>query len=126
MSRAEKLPGNEITTAFRAVGSPLATRQASLPPTTTIPPILDSRKLLTFVTLARLESFTLTAGEMAITQSAVSHAIKALEQEVGCRLFDRRGRRAALTPAGEQLLAHANRILSEMQSACHTMSAMVK
>ena len=97
-----------------------------MPTTHAIPPILDSRKLLTFVTLARLESFTLTAGEMAITQSAVSHPIKALEQEVGCRLFDRRGRRAVLTPAGEQLLAHANRILTEMQSACAAMDAMVK
>ncbi len=97
-----------------------------MPTPNTIPPILDSRKLLTFVTLARLESFTRTAGEMAITQSAVSHAIKALEREVGCRLFDRRGRRAALTPAGEQLLAHAHRILTEMQSAYASLEALVK
>ena len=97
-----------------------------MPTTTAIPPILDSRKLLTFVTLARLESFTRTAGEMAITQSAVSHAIKSLEQEVGCRLFDRLGRRIALTPAGRQLLDHAGKILAEMRSACASLAALGK
>ena len=62
-------------------------------------PILDSRKLLAFATLARCGSFTQTARELFLTQSAVSHAIKSLEQELECRLFDRLGRRAQLTPA---------------------------
>ena len=79
--------------------------------------ILDSRKLLAFVTLAHCGSFTQTARELFITQSAVSHAIKSLEQELECRLFDRLGRKARLTPAGRQLLAHAQRILEEMQLA---------
>jgi hypothetical protein len=49
-------------------------------------PILDSRKLLAFVTLARCCSFSQTARELFLTQSAVSHAIKSLEDELGCRL----------------------------------------
>jgi DNA-binding transcriptional LysR family regulator len=80
-------------------------------------PILDSRKLLTFVTLARCGSFTQTARELFLTQSAVSHAIKSLEQELERRLFDRLGRKARLTPAGHRLLAYADRILVEMQHA---------
>jgi len=79
--------------------------------------VLDSHKLLAFVTLARCGSFTQTARELVLTQSAVSHAIKSLEQDLACRLFDRLGRRARLTGAGERLLAHAQRILDEMQSA---------
>jgi molybdate transport repressor ModE-like protein len=80
-------------------------------------PILDSRKLLAFATLARCGSFTHAARELFLTQSAVSHAIKSLEEELDARLFDRLGRQARLTPAGERLLAYADRILDEMQRA---------
>ena len=80
-------------------------------------PILDSRKLLAFATLARCGSFTLTARELFLTQSAVSHAIKSLEQELDCRLFNRLGRQTQLTPAGRNLLEHAERILGEMEQA---------
>ena len=80
-------------------------------------PILDSRKLLAFATLARCGSFTLTARELFLTQSAVSHAIKSLELELECRLFDRLGRQVQLTPAGRHLLEHTDRILGEMEQA---------
>ena len=86
--------------------------------------ILDSRKLLAFVTLAHCGSFTQTAHELFITQSAVSHAIKSLEQDLECRLFDRLGRKARLTPAGRQLLEHAQRILEEMQLARADLKAL--
>ena len=79
--------------------------------------ILDSRKLLAFVTLARCGSFTQTARELFLTQSAVSHAIKSLELELECRLFDRLGRKVRLTSSGERLLDHARRIIDEMQHA---------
>ena len=78
---------------------------------------LDSRQLLAFATLARKGSFTQTAKEMFLTQSAVSHAIKALERDVGVPLFDRVGKTVHLTQAGEQLLQHAERILRDMQDA---------
>ncbi len=80
-------------------------------------PILDSRKLLAFATLAHCGSFTQTARELYLTQSAVSHAIKSLEEELEARLFDRLGRQARLTPTGQRLLVHAERILDEMQRA---------
>jgi DNA-binding transcriptional LysR family regulator len=78
---------------------------------------LDSRQLLAFVTLARCGSFTQAAKELFLTQSAVSHAMKALEDDVGCRLLDRVGKRVLLTQAGEQLLRHAERVLREMRDA---------
>ena len=43
--------------------------------------------------------------------------MKALETDVGCRLFDRVGKKVLLTQAGETLLQHANKILSEMAAA---------
>jgi DNA-binding transcriptional LysR family regulator len=79
--------------------------------------ILDSRQLLTFTALARRGSFTLAAKDLFLTQSAVSHAIKSLETEVGARLVDRTGKRVLLTQAGEQLLRHAEKIIREMELA---------
>jgi DNA-binding transcriptional LysR family regulator len=87
-------------------------------------PILDSRKLLAFATLARCGSFTVTARELFLTQSAVSHAIKSLEDELECRLFDRLGRKAQLTQSGRHLLEYASRILEEMQLARADLKAM--
>jgi len=80
-------------------------------------PILDSRQLLAFSTLARRGSFTLAAKDLFLTQSAVSHAIKALEEEVGTQLFDRTGKRVRLTQAGEQFLQHVDTIMREMEAA---------
>jgi DNA-binding transcriptional LysR family regulator len=80
-------------------------------------PTLDSRQLHAFAALARRGSFTLAAKDLFLTQSAVSHAIKALEDDVGCRLLDRIGRRVLLTQAGEQFLRHTEKILREMEAA---------
>src|SRR3954471_19496400 len=78
---------------------------------------LDSRQLRAFSALARTGSFTLAAKELYLSQSAVSHSMKALEQDVGCRLLDRVGKKVCLTQAGEQLLQHAEKILDEMKVA---------
>lgn len=85
---------------------------------------LDSRQLLAFAALARCQSFTRAAKELYLTQSAVSHAIKALEDEVGSRLVDRAGRRVLLTQAGEQFLHHTERILREMDAARAGLDAL--
>lgn len=79
--------------------------------------IIDSRQLHAFAALARRGSFTHAAKDLFLTQSAVSHAIKALEDDVGCRLVDRVGKRVLLTQAGEQFLRHAEKILREMETA---------
>ena len=79
--------------------------------------VFDTRQLLAFATLARLGSFTRAAQELYLTQGAVSHAIKALEEQAGCRLFERAGRRVALTQSGEQFLRHVDKIMAEMKTA---------
>src|SRR5579862_5063744 len=76
---------------------------------------LDSRQLRAFCALASSGSFTGAARALSVTQSAVSHAMKALESDVGCRLLDRTGKKVTLTEAGEALLVRAKRVVNEMR-----------
>ncbi len=78
---------------------------------------LDSRQLKAFVSLARTGSFTATAKELFLTHSAISHSMKALENDAGCRLLIKMGKKVTLSEAGEALLSHAERILREMTQA---------
>lgn len=87
---------------------------------------LDSRQLQAFLILARTGSFTQTAREMFLTQSAVSHSMRALENDVGCRLLDRVGKKVILTQAGEHLLLHAEKVLKEMEVARTGLEQMAK
>jgi DNA-binding transcriptional LysR family regulator len=79
-----------------------------------------------FCVLARTGSFTQTARELHLTQSGISHSMKALEHEAGCRLLDRLGKKVVLTQAGEQLLQHAEKILAEMDAARNSLGALGK
>jgi DNA-binding transcriptional LysR family regulator len=79
--------------------------------------VLDSRQLLAARVLASTGSFTLTGQQLSLTQSAVSHAIKALEEEVECRLFHRGGKGVTVTPAGKHFLEYTDEILAQMETA---------
>ncbi|HEY0548768.1 MAG TPA: LysR family transcriptional regulator [Verrucomicrobiae bacterium] len=87
---------------------------------------LDTRQLRAFVTLAKRGSFTQAARELHLSQSAVSHSMKALETDLGCRLFDRMSKKVLLTQAGEQLLQHADKILLEMSAARESLHQLSK
>jgi len=60
--------------------------------------------LKAFEAAARHASFTQAADELCVTQGAVSHQVKALEAELGCRLFNREHRRLVITSAGQSYL----------------------
>lgn len=64
--------------------------------------------LVTFEAAARTGSFTRAAEELAISQPAVSHAMRGLESELGLSLFERRHKGVDLTPAGQYLLEQAS------------------
>ena len=72
-------------------------------------PSLDS--LRAFEAAARHLSFTRAGDELHVTQSALSHRIKALEDELGVKLFDRIRRRLVMTVEGEQLLGDCRTVL---------------
>jgi LysR family glycine cleavage system transcriptional activator len=57
-----------------------------------------------FEATARHASFTKAAAELHVTQAAVSHQLRALEDQLGIKLFQRSTRRLSLTPAGQRLL----------------------
>lgn len=86
----------------------------------------DSRQLRAFCVLTRTGSFTRAARELNVTQSAVSHSIKALENDTGCRLLDRLGKKVVPTQAGEQMLQHAVLILKEMNTARESLERLGK
>jgi DNA-binding transcriptional LysR family regulator len=72
---------------------------------------MNIRFLETFVWLAKLQNFRLTAEQLHTTQAAVSSRIASLEESFGIRLFERNSRSATLTPAGRKMLAYAERIV---------------
>ena len=74
------------------------------------------RQLRIFVTVANARSFS-RAGEMiGLSQSAVSHSVKELENQTGVRLLDRTTREVVLTEAGQQLALRLERLLDELNS----------
>jgi DNA-binding transcriptional LysR family regulator len=74
-------------------------------------------QLRIFVAVAEIEHVTRAAGQLNLTQSAVSAAISALEQRHDIKLFDRIGRRVALTRAGRAFLPEACKMLVAAQRA---------
>lgn len=64
-----------------------------------------------FSLVAELRGFTTAASRLGITQSAVSHAIKALEQELGVELIRRHQAQVELSDIGQQLLLRARTML---------------
>jgi DNA-binding transcriptional LysR family regulator len=78
---------------------------------------MDTTGLRTFITAAELESFSLAAEQLYLTQPAVSKRVAALEEELGTALFDRIGRHVKLTEAGQELLPRAKTILNEIEDS---------
>lgn len=75
-------------------------------------------RLRVFEAAARLESFTLAADELHLTQSAVSHQIRDLEDYFGRKLFVRRNRRVEPTAQGRRLLQGLSRVFDALEAAC--------
>ena len=75
------------------------------------------RQLKTFLVVADALSFTQAARELGYVQSAVTAHVKGLEEELGVRLFDRLGRKIALTDAGRRLRPYARTIAEMVEEA---------
>ena len=66
-------------------------------------------------------SFKKAADSLYVTQPAVSLQIQNLEKQLEISIFDRGGRKAQLTEAGEVLLNYCERILNQCQEACRAI-----
>lgn len=77
----------------------------------------DLRQLRAFVAVAEEGSFTLAARRIFVTQSAVSHSLRTLEEQLSCRLLDRSGKKVVVTSEGELLLKRCRRVIYELEQA---------
>src|SRR5919112_6597553 len=77
----------------------------------------DLSILSTLLAVAEERSFTRAAKRLGVSPSAVSHAMRALEERLGVRLLARTTRSVAPTEAGEQLLARLGPALTEVRDA---------
>ena len=73
-----------------------------------------------FVALAELGAFVQASKVLYLTQPALTRSIQALEDELGGRLFDRLGRRIALTPFGHEVLQRARRLVADAEALKQT------
>lgn len=78
---------------------------------------IDSQQLRVFRTLAEHLNMSRAAEELEMTPSGISHCLKSLESDLGCRLFERTSRKISVTPAGEILRGDAEAILQRMGTA---------
>ena len=76
-----------------------------------MPAPIDLSLLRSFVAVMESKSLQLAAARIGRSQSAVSMQIKRLEEDIGRPLFRREGRRLRATPAAEEVLLHARRLL---------------
>jgi DNA-binding transcriptional LysR family regulator len=73
-----------------------------------------------FVVVADLGSYAQASATLFLTQPALTRSIQSLEEELGGALFDRLGRRIALTPFGQVVLVRARRLVSDAEALKHT------
>ena len=90
-----------------------------------IPNGLKLRHLEAFLTVAQAGTISAAARQRNVSQPALSKTISELEGLLGAHLFERTGRRAVLTPAGENFRAHARAALQSLEAGVRDLSGQV-
>ncbi len=80
-------------------------------------------ELAAFVAVAERRSFARAAVELGVSKSALSHALRSLEERLGVRLLNRTTRSVAPTEVGEQLLARLRPAMDDLDGALETVNA---
>ncbi|QOZ31287.1 LysR family transcriptional regulator [Bradyrhizobium sp. CCBAU 53421] len=84
----------------------------------------DVSDLIAFLAVARDRSFTRAAARLGVSQSALSHTMRALEERLGVRLLTRTTRSVAPTAAGERLLAGIGPRFEEIEAELAALNAL--
>ena len=84
----------------------------------------DLRQIRAFASVAETESFTKAAERLFLTQSAVSHSIRGLEEQLGTKLVERLGKRIGLTQDGVVFLRRCRTVLQELEPAGRELDAL--
>lgn len=85
---------------------------------------MDARQLGYFLAIVDHGGFGRAADHIHVSQPSLSQSMASLERELGVTLFNRTGRRVSLSPAGEELVGPARRVLREIEGARVAMSAI--
>lgn len=85
--------------------------------------LINLNTLRAFEATARKSSFTLAAQELFVTQAAVSHQVRQIEEELGVRLFDRAHRRVVLTEAGNRVYSTISNAFRDIESTLREVRA---
>ena len=85
---------------------------------------LSPSDLSAFLAVARHRSFRKAAVELGVSPSALSHALRVIEERVDLRLFNRTTRSVALTEAGERLYARVSPAFRDIQDALEDLNAL--
>jgi DNA-binding transcriptional LysR family regulator len=85
---------------------------------------MDIPAIEAFLAVTRLNSFSLAAEQLFITQPAISKRIATLEDQLGVKLFDRIQRKVMLTEAGKIFLPGAQRISDEVRQSKNAIATM--
>src|SRR6266478_8436551 len=109
--------------AFDAAAVKLLFANCQLLPTIDTTP-MDFDQLEAFLEVARHGSFSRAAEKRFRTQPAISSQIRALEEEIGARLFDRSGGRVALTAAGKAFQKYADDAIEARRNIIGAMAEM--
>ena len=78
---------------------------------------MNTKQIDYCIELAKTENFSRAAENMFVSQPTFSYQIKILEEEVGFRIFERNGKGATLTPAGQQFVTYLTKMREEMKRA---------
>lgn len=84
-----------------------------------LPPL---KALRAFEAAARHGSFTAAAGELSLTQGAISYQVRHLESKLGIALFQRSARQVTLTPQGQSLYRATHRLFRELEDEVHKIA----
>lgn len=87
-------------------------------------PRRDLSDLLAFLAVAREHSFSRAAAQLAVSPSALSHAMRGLEARLGLRLLTRTTRSVALTEAGERLFHGLAPRFEEIEAEIAALTAL--
>src|ERR1044071_9431668 len=84
----------------------------------------DLNVLAAFLEVAEERSFTRAARRVGVSRSALSHAVRGLEERIGVRLLSRTTRSVAPTDAGEQLIGRLRPALTDIRAALGVVAGL--
>src|SRR6516162_9644209 len=85
---------------------------------------LDVTGLRYFLAIARHANLTRAAGELGVTQPALTIALRRLEEALGTTLFVRTREGVTITATGEELVHHATEVLAGLERAEHAIAGL--